>query len=230
MRRGRIRSTSSGAPGDVTSNTQIQAHLFLGTKSVTISTGEPPLIETFNATLNGGQQITATATSSAGNTSTFAAPVSVPIAFLVTNTAATGSGSLEHAILGVNADTSNPNLDTINFQIPASGPGYLNGIWTISLSGNALTTIAHPVVVNAESQPGFTVSPVIVLDGTGASGSGLVLGTNSDGSTIEGFDIINFTSTGAAGIDVESGTNVVQSNDLGVETDGSTAASNAKAS
>jgi trimeric autotransporter adhesin len=215
----------ASAPGDMTGSTQIQAHIFLGTRTATIVSGEPPLIETFAATtLNSGQQVTATATTSpGGDTSTFAVPVSVASTFLVTTTQP-GPGSLEQAIVGVNADGSNPNADTIDFQLPASGPGYnpLNGTWTISLSA-PLTTITHPVVLDATSQPGFTGSPVIVLDGTGiASASGLVLGAKSDGSTIEGFDIIDFTGAGVAGIDVESGNNVVETNYLGVETDGLT--------
>ena len=76
------------------------------------------------------------------------------------------------------------------------------------------------MVIYAESQPGYAGSPIIVLDGTGVTASGLVLGTGSDGSAIRGFDIINFTAAGTAGIEIDSGSNVVQSNYVGVQADG----------
>ena len=76
------------------------------------------------------------------------------------------------------------------------------------------------MVIYAESQPGYAGSPIIVLDGTGVTTSGLVLGTGSDGSAIRGFDIIDFTAAGSDGIDVDSGGNFVQANYVGLQTDG----------
>ena len=66
-----------------------------------------------------GASIVATATSAAGDTSAFSSAVSVSNPFAVTNNAASGSGSLEQAIINVNADTGNPNPDTITFAIPS---------------------------------------------------------------------------------------------------------------
>ena len=141
--------------------------------------------------------------------------------FVVTTTAATGAGSLEQAILDVNADTSNPNPDTITFAITTGSAPFI-----ISLPSGGLTPITHPVVLDATSQPGYTGTPIIVLNGTGVSGSGLVLAAGSDGSLVRGFDIIDFTAAGTYGIDIESSGDVVQGNYVGVNTDGTTAAAN----
>ena len=54
-----------------------------------------------------------------------------------------------------------------------------------------------------------------------STGSGLDL--TADGSTIEGLDIVGFTATGAAGIDVASKGNKIQSDYLGVAPGGMTA-------
>ena len=178
--------------------------------------------------LSATETVTATATLLAGSTftdtSAFATPAAVSEIsnFIVTTTAATGAGSLEQAILAANADTTYATPYTITFAItPGSAP------YTINLPSSGLTPIARPVVLDATSQTGYAGSPIIVLDGTGVSGSGLVLGTGSDGSLIRGFDIIDFTAAGTEGIDIASGGNAVQASYVGVQAGGSTAAANA---
>jgi len=209
----------ASAPGDVLGST-VQAHIFLGTH--TVAAGDTGIV-TFSTTLASNQQVTATATSTTGDTSPFATPVSVPIPFLVTTTAVSGTGSLAAAIAGANSDTTNPNADTIAFQIPTTDPNYnsTTNTWTITItSGNLLQPITRPVILDATSQPGFAGSPVIVIDGNGLSGDGLQLGTGSGGSTIKGLDIVDFV---GPGIDIESSNNTVQADYLGINAAGAAA-------
>ena len=81
--------------------------------------------------------------------------------------------------------------------------------------------------MDAESQPGYAGSPIIVFNGLDIAGDGLDLGAGSGGSTIGGFDIIDFSlenSSGqTAGIAIESNDNVLQGNYVGVLTNGSSA-------
>ena len=141
--------------------------------------------------------------------------------FIVTTTSATGPGSLDQGIQNANASTADPNAYVILFDITTGSAPY-----AINPLPGGLTPITHAVVLDAESEPGYAGSPIIVLDGTGVSVSGLLLSTGSDGSAIRGFDIINFTAAGTAGIEIDSGGNLVQSNYVGLQSDGSTVGSN----
>jgi streptogramin lyase len=216
----------ASAPGDPV--TGVQAHIYLGTQTFTGGTTGSATFTSLTTPLSTSQTVTATATLLAGSnftdTSTFAAPVSVPVPFLVTTTGATGPGSLQQAILDADADKTNPNADLIKFAIATGSAPY---VITPPLTG--LQPITRPVILDATSQPGYSGVPIIVLNGNGlTSGSGLVLSPGSDGSTIEGFDIVNFTTSGADGIDVESGKNVVQANYVGVGVSGVTGGPNAQ--
>src|SRR5262249_32283699 len=148
-----------------------------------------------------------------------AAPVAEVSNFVVTTTNATGAGSLEQAILGADADTTSTTPYTITFAITTGSAPY-----TINLPPGGLTPITRAVVLDATSEPAYAGSPIIVLDGTGVSGIGFFLDTGSDGSLLTGFDIINFTAAGTAGIEIASGASAVQSCYVGVQTGGSTAA------
>ena len=217
----RIRSTFfADAPGDRTSG--VQAHIYLGTETFIGGTTGNVTFTSLASPLTSSQSVTATATLLTGSTFTDTSAFSSPAVvvtefseFIVTTTAATGAGSLEQAILNANADTSDPSAYVILFGI-ATG----NAPYTINPLAAGLTPITHPVVLDATSQPGYAGSPIIVLDGTGVTTSGLILATGSDGSAIRGFDIIDFTTVGTAGIEIDSGGNVVQANYVGVQTDG----------
>ena len=125
------------------------------------------------------------------------------------------------------------NADTIGFQIPKTDPGYnpLTNTWTITIGGGfTLPPITRPVILDATTQPGFSGAPLIEISGSGAqTDDGLVLGadpilqTSSSGSTIKGFDIVNFAE---AGIKISTNNNIVQNNILGVPVDGSNAPGN----
>lgn len=140
--------------------------------------------------------------------------------YTVTTTADSGLGSLRQAIIDAN---SNPGTDTIQFNIPGSGP------FVINLS-QPLPDITDPVIIDGYTQsgssPASTCSGVatirIVLNGSGAgpSASGFVLAPGSQGSTIKGLSIINFS---GSGIEVLSGSNSIVGNFIGINASGGAA-------
>ena len=215
----------SSALSDPTSG--VQAHIYLGTQTFTGGTTSNVTFTLAMPLLSATETVTATATLLTGatfsNTSSFATPTPVTEIsnFVVTTTNAIGPGSLEQAILDANADSTNTTPYTVTFAITTGSAPY-----SIDLPPSGLSPIARPVVLDATSQTGYAGRPIIVLDGTGIPGSGLVLGSGADGSLISGFDIVDFSAAGTAGIAVAAGGNAVQASYLGVQTDGSTAAGN----
>ncbi len=161
----------ASAPGDPIGANSIQAHILEQTFAVTIPATQPPptLTETIPAALSGSQQITATWTYTGanasglttGDTSEFAVPVAPPQPFVVTNTNASGPGSLPYVISSIDNDT-NPNPDVIAFQLTTTDPHYNVGknTWTITLSSTGtLPAITHPVVLDGTSQKGYIGAP-----------------------------------------------------------------------
>lgn len=125
----------------------------LDRRTITLANGSS---ENFAYTVSGietpalGEQVTAIATDANGNSSEFSACSAVseyPSAFIVTNTAASGSGSLRAAIDAANA---NADGDIIAFAIPGSGPH------TIADSG--LLSLDAPVLVDGYSQAGASAN------------------------------------------------------------------------
>ena len=197
-------------------STNDQAHVFLGSdtitagdllnpiKSVTFSTGTPI-----------SQYVVASQTTSANNTSGFAIRTQVFNPFRVTTTDDNGNdtspiaGSLRAAIINTN---NNPGADTISFAILG------NGTHTLTLFNNTpLPAITGSVVIDATSQSGYNGSPLIRLDGGNAVGVGLTLASSSNGSTIQGLDLVRFKS---AAILVQSNGNSVLANYIGADFDG----------
>lgn len=125
-------------------------------------------------------------------------------AFTVTNTNDSGAGSLRQAITDANAL---PGLDTITFNISGVGPH------TISLS-SALPTISGSVLIDGWSEPDFSGTPVIVLDGNNLSADGLTLSATADGSTIRGLVIRDFDGDGIE-ISAGSDNNTIIGNYIG---------------
>ncbi len=92
-------------------------------------------------------------------------PSSRPLETLVVTTVAdTGQGSLRQAILI--ADTL-LGVDLITFNIPGTG------VHTIAPLSK-LPNITDPLLIDATSQPGFTGTPLIVLDGSNITGVDLL--------------------------------------------------------
>ena len=122
--------------------------------------------------------------------------------------------TLREAINAVNAGSGG---DTITFNIPGSG------VRTINLS-SALPVLSKAVTINGTTQPGFSGSPLIELNGTGAGGgaNGLVL--NSGAITVRSLIINRF---GAYGIDIEnSALATLTGNYIGTDATGASAAPN----
>ena len=163
---------------------------------------------------------------------------SVLATYSVTNTNDSGTDSLRDAIDKAN---SNPGLDTINFNIPGTGPH------TITLFNQALPVITSPVIINGKSQPGYAGKPIIELKGSlvqqssNFSGipyvSGIELSRSSfggqedsSGSTIQGLVINGFGKGGnfplGHGIWVQTNNNTIQDNYIGTDISGTTAVGN----
>ena len=154
-------------------------------------------------------------------------PPAVPLTNIVTITADVGPGSLRAAMYYV---TDHPGA-TVKFNIPASDPGYSNGVFNIHLTGHLPPLVTNGMVIDGSTQPGFTSKPLIVVDGsqiipeTFTSNSGLLIysasnqvknisfqGFNWNGLTLEYADATNNTIAGCW---------------LGLDSTGSNAAPNA---
>lgn len=138
------------------------------------------------------------------------------VIFTVKNTNDGGPDSLRQAILAAN---SNPGTDTIQFNIPGSG------VHTIS-PASPLPTIGTPVIIDGQTQPGFTGSPIIELDGTNAGGSAPGLLIAGPGSTVRGLVINRFKSDGITILTAKGVNNIVEGNFIGTDVKGTIALRN----
>ena len=80
------------------------------------------------------------------------------------------------------------------------------------------------MLIDGTSQTGYSGTPIIEINGGGLTGDGLLLAPGSDGSTIKGLDIADFTT--GAGIHIQSNDNLIQSNFLGTDLTGTIALGN----
>ncbi len=111
------------------------------------------------------------------------------------------------------------DLDTIEFAIPAaSDPGCdpVSGICTIQVGAAGLSTIIYPVVLDATTQPGFSGTPLVELDGTltGANVTGFAVW--GGGTTVRGFAINRFPNNSDI-LAWNLGTNIIEGNFLGTD-------------
>jgi titin len=127
--------------------------------------------------------------------------------FTVANTADSGLGSLRWAITNANAT---PGANTISFQISGSTP------FTIALLSQ-LPAITNQVTIDATTQPGYSGTPVVELNGTSAGSGGVGLQLNSAFNTVVGLTINRFP---AQGIVLSGVSNVIQGNFIGTDTTG----------
>ena len=149
-----------------------------------------------------------------GNSGTDTQALSVTVTNIlelnVTNTDATGTGSLHEAIINANANIG--VTDTITFNI---GGG---GAQTIIVDAAGLPAITDSIILDATIQPGYSGTPLITLDGsaTGAGINGITLNTND--STVKGLIVHSF---GGEGIEIDGSTgfgdnNIIQNNCIGI--------------
>ncbi|GAB4580552.1 MAG: hypothetical protein Fur0022_32940 [Anaerolineales bacterium] len=132
----------------------------------------------------------------------------------VCETATAGECTLRAAIEEANALSG---TDTIHFSIPGVG------VQTIS-PASAYPWISSPVIIDGSTQPGASCAAwpptlLIELDGSnGASGSGLLLGFGSNGSTIRGLVVHSFS---GGGIEIANNSyNSIECNFLGTDVTG----------
>jgi len=157
----------------------------------------------------------------------------------IVNTNETGQGSLRMFIINANTLGGDASLNQSGlvankenavFMISngTDAPGlraannyFSGGVATIS-PASALPTISTPMVLNAQKQPGWTLAPIVELNGTNAStASGLKV--TGGGSTVRGFVVNNFQNW--YGIELTgSGGNVVAGNYLNLNAAGTAAA------
>ncbi len=195
-----------------------QGQVFLTYANVTTdASGATSFSVTIPGSLSGAGSVSATATDPAGNTSEFSADAIVTAAggsYIVTNTADSGSGSLRAAIEAADASTGS---FTIDFDIPASDPGYdpSTNFWTIAVA-SALPAVTESVTIDGYSQPGWTPiggGPVILLNGSNA-------GPGSDGLDLEANDVFVFAllinGFSGDGVSVASDDNALEDVNVGV--------------
>ncbi len=127
---------------------------------------------------------------------------------LLNDRGADGFISLREAIIATN-NTANAagSPDRILFNIAGTGPHTLT-------FGSALPSITGAVIIDGTSEPDFSGTPVIVLDGNDLGASGLTLTGTADGSTIRGLVVRDFD---GYGIYIESGSdgNTIAGNYIG---------------
>jgi titin len=132
----------------------------------------------------------------------------LPSAFTVTNTADSGDGSLRQAILNVDGGTGG---DMIAFDIGGGGEQTIRPT-------SALPAVTQAATIDGTTQPGFSGTPVIELDGglAGAGANGLTLA--AAGCVVRGLVISHFS---GSGIVIQApGNATVQGNFLGTDVTG----------
>jgi uncharacterized repeat protein (TIGR01451 family) len=128
--------------------------------------------------------------------------------FIVTNTTDnTAPGSLRWAIGQANASAGS----VIDFQIPGAGAQ------TIALTA-ALPTLSVPMVIDGTTQPGYTGSPLIELNGSGAGSNVDGLDVAGGNTTIQGLAINRFSGEGIKVL--TAGTDTIQLNYIGTDPTG----------
>ena len=146
-----------------------------------------------------------------GNTSSIAA--------LLSNKGADGRISLREAILAAN----NSAMARRRTRSASTSPDALIGGAHTIRPTSALPTITGAVVIDATTEPDYTGTPVVEIDGSLAGGSPGALGViglhvSAGGSTIKGLAINQFSGAGIR-LDTNGG-NVLQANYIGTDVTG----------
>jgi hypothetical protein len=135
--------------------------------------------------------------------------------FVVTNTGDSGTGSLRQAILDANAHLG---ADSITFNIPGFGPHTI-------MPSTALPTISDLVTIDGSTQPGFTGSPIIELNGSGAGANVDGLRITAGNSVVSALVINRFSSDG---VELSgNGGNIVKGSYIGTDVTGTVDLGNA---
>jgi hypothetical protein len=132
--------------------------------------------------------------------------------YQVTTTADSGAGSLRQAILNSNGNAATTGANEIDFAIGT-------GQQVITLS-SPLPTITAPLYINATTQPGYSSSPLIQVNGYGIT-------ISAGSSTVRGLDIVS-TNAGPLITIGQNGNNTIQGNWLGLDPTGNNAVGNSE--
>jgi uncharacterized repeat protein (TIGR01451 family) len=147
----------------------------------------------------------------------------------IVNTNDQGQGSLRQFIHNANAlDNTGlaqagltAGIETSIFEMPTTDPGYSAAplSWTTT-PDSAFVGITDPIIIDGTTQSGFSGTPIIVLDGSGAGAGVDGLMITAGGSTIRGLVIHSYTDDG---IDITgAGSNTVVGNYIGTGVTGQT--------
>ena len=136
---------------------------------------------------------------------------------VVTNTQDAGAGSLRQAILDVNAAAPGPQPLLIRFNIAGVGVQTITPI-------TPLPALTQPTNLDGTTQPGYTGTPLIEVNGSTAGAPATGIHLTAGNSTVRGLVIDSFNGNGIL-IDT-NGSDVIQANYIGTDKTGATAAPN----
>ncbi len=106
-------------------------------------------------------------------------------------------------------------IDTVDFHIPVTDTGHSGGVWTITPTGT-FPNLTSAVDLDARTQPGWSGTPVVEIDGSSTSATLGIHAQLGVGTTIAGFSIGDYTRP----IAIQDAGAVVQGNWVGVRADG----------
>jgi hypothetical protein len=130
------------------------------------------------------------------------------------------TAGIENAIFMLADGTARPGMNT-GYTTQFAG-----GVVTFRPAG-ALPVISDPVVLDGQTQPGWSSGPILQLSGSAAGASASGLDITAGSSTVRGFVINHFTGTNRAGIRLATaGGNTVQGCWIGTDSTGAGAAGN----
>jgi CSLREA domain-containing protein len=178
-----------------------------------------------------GTRLTGTATDGANNTSEFGANFSGLVVDLVVNhngdavdanpgdgicqTATAGQCSLRAAIQEVNALAVQPSALTIAFALPGcSAAGQAACIIT---PPSALPALSKAAVIDGQTQPGWTLTPMVELVGSSAPAGTTGLQLQAASSAVRGLVVGGFN---LAGVSISANSVSLQGNVIGLQGNG----------
>jgi hypothetical protein len=136
--------------------------------------------------------------------------------FVVNNTNDGGPGSLRRAIVHSNGDTAQTNLITFNIAT--------SGVQTINLL-SALPAITQSVTIDGTTEPGYSGTPLVELNGAGAGSGTDGLMVEANDTTVQGLVIAQFSQDG---IYVSASNDAIAANYIGTAPTGTSAIGNGR--
>ena len=110
-------------------------------------------------------------------------------------------------------------IDEVRFDLPTTDPNHAAGVWAISPS-SALPAIAEPAIIDATTQPGWTTTPLVELDGTSAGVAVDGLAIAGPTVAVRGLAVNGFDGAGIAVRAAATGGVVIAGNHIGLDAAG----------